>query len=75
MTLLIVILTAAVLLIGLSVLGLLLLLLAGIHGEERRMSLISAPPTHVGALSRRMLGVYVRRPRKAPRCQYQDTRR
>ena len=62
----------AAFLIGLSVLVLLMVLLASIRAEERCMSLTSAPPTRAGAASRRMLGVYVRRPHPASRCCYQN---
>ena len=70
-----VILLAAVLIIALGVLALLILLLIGIRTEERHMSLTSAPRTRAGSVSRRLIGVSVRRPHKAPHCHYEDTRR
>ncbi|MGH3159300.1 MAG: hypothetical protein ACRDNF_22375 [Streptosporangiaceae bacterium] len=75
MVILILILAAASFLAGVGVLALLMLVLAGIRTEERCMSLISTSPSRVSALSRRILGVYVRQPRTAPRCRYQDARR
>ena len=45
------------LLIALVVLGLLVLVLVGIQGEERHMSLTSAPRTRIGAVTRRLTGV------------------
>jgi len=50
------------LLIGLGVLALLVLVLVGIHDEERHMSLTSAPRTRIGAVTRRLTGVGVRTP-------------
>ena len=50
------------LLIALGVLGLLFLVLVGIHHEERHMSLTSAPRTRIGAVTRRLTGVGVRTP-------------
>ena len=50
------------LLIALSVLALLALVLAGIHDEERHMSLTSAPRTRFGAVTRRLTGVGLRTP-------------
>ena len=57
------ILIAAVILIALGVLALLVLVLAGIHDEERHMSLTSAPRTRIGAVTRRL----TRRRRPHPR--------
>ena len=54
------------LLIGLGVLALLVLVLAGIHDEERHMSLTSAPRTRIGAVTRRLTGVGVRTPQADP---------
>jgi hypothetical protein len=54
------------LLIGLGVLALLVLVLAGIHNEERHMSLTSAPRTRIGAVTRRLTGVGVRTPEADP---------
>ena len=54
------------LLIALGVLALLALVLAGIHDEERRMSLTSAPRTRIGAVTRRLTGVGVRTPQAGP---------
>jgi hypothetical protein len=65
----------AAFLIGLGVLALLLFVLASIRAVEQGKSLTCVPPTRAGAVSRRMLGVYVRRPRLAPRCRYQDVGR
>ncbi len=60
--------TAAIvaLLIGLGVLALLVLVLAGIHDEERHMSLTSAPRNRIGAVTRRLTGVGVRTPQAGP---------
>ena len=49
-------------LIGLGELALLVLVLTGIHHEERHMSLTSTPRTRSGAVTRRLLGVGVRTP-------------
>jgi hypothetical protein len=54
------------LLIGLGVLALLVLVLVGIHDEERHMSLTSAPRTRIGAVTRRLTGVGVRIPGAGP---------
>ena len=54
------------LLIGLGVLALLILVLAGIHHEERHMSLTSAPRTRIEAVTRRLTGVGVRTPEAGP---------
>jgi len=51
------------LLIALGILALLILVLAGIHDEERHMSLTSAPRTRIGAVTRRLTGVGVRTPK------------
>jgi hypothetical protein len=48
------------LLIALGGLALLVLVLAGIHDEERHMSLTSAPRTRIGAITRQLTGVGVR---------------
>ena len=58
-------LTIVALLIALSVLALLALVLAGIHDEERHMSLTSAPRNRIGAVTRRLTGVGVRTPKPA----------
>jgi hypothetical protein len=50
------------LLIALVVLGFLVLVLVGIHHEERHMSLTSAPRTRIGAITRHLTGVGVRTP-------------
>jgi len=54
------------LVIALSVLGLLVLVLAGIRDEERHMSLTSAPRTRIGAVTRRLTGLGVRTPHADP---------
>jgi len=54
------------LLIGLGVMALLVLVLAGIHNEERHMSLTSAPRTRIEAVTRRLTGVGVRTPEAGP---------
>lgn len=59
-------LTIVALLIGLGVLALLVLVLAGIHDEERHMSLTNAPRTRIGAVTRRLTGVGVRTPEAGP---------
>ena len=56
------ILIAAVILTGLGVLAVLVLVLVGIHDEDRHMSLTSAPRTRIEAITRRLLGVGVRTP-------------
>jgi hypothetical protein len=48
------------LVIALGVLALLVLVLVGIHAEERHMSLTSAPRTRIGAMTRHLTGVGVR---------------
>ena len=54
------------LLIALGVLALLVLVLVGIHHEERHMSLTSAPRTRIGAITRHLTGVGVRTPEADP---------
>ena len=54
------------LLIALSVVALLVLVIVGIHHEERHMSLTSAPRTRIGAITRHLTGVSVRSPGAAP---------
>lgn len=54
------------LVIALGVLGLLVLVLAGIRDEERHMSLTRAPRTRIGAVTRRLTGVGVRTPHADP---------
>ena len=54
------------LLIALVVLGFLVLVLVGIHHEERHMSLTSAPRTRIGAMTRHLTGVGVRTPEADP---------
>ena len=56
------ILATVALLIALAVLVLLVLVLAGIRYEERRMSLTRTPCTRIEAVTRRLLGVGVRTP-------------
>ena len=60
------ILIAAVILTGLGVLAVLVLVLVGIHDEERHMSLTGAPRTRIEAITRRLLGVGVRVPGPCP---------
>ena len=60
------ILIAAVILTGLSVLAVLVLVLVGIHDEERHMSLTGAPRTRIEAITRRLLGVGIRTPGPCP---------
>jgi hypothetical protein len=60
------ILTIVALLTGLGVLALLVLVLIGIHDEERHMSLTSAPRTRIGAITRHLTGVGVRTPEPGP---------
>jgi type II secretory pathway component PulJ len=59
------------LLIALAVLALLVLVLVGIHHEERHMSLTSAPRTRIGAITRHLTGIGVRTPEADP-CKDQD---
>jgi hypothetical protein len=59
-------LTIVALLIGLGVLALLVLVLVGIHDEERHMSLTGAPRTCIGAVTRHLVGVGVRTPYAGP---------
>jgi hypothetical protein len=54
------ILAIVALLIGLGAVALLVLVLIGIHDEERHMSLTSAPRTRIGAVTRRLTGAGVR---------------
>ena len=75
MSILLMTLLAAVFLSGATVLALLILLLVGIHTEERHMSLTSGPRTCAGSLARHLTGVGVRRAHQAPRCRREDTRR
>jgi hypothetical protein len=60
------ILIAAVILTGLGVLAVLVLVLVGIHDEDRHMSLTGAPRTRIEAVTRRLLGVGVRTPGPCP---------
>jgi len=60
------ILIAAVILTGLGVLAVLMLVLAGIHNEERHMSLTRTPRTRIEAITRRLTGVGVRTPEADP---------
>jgi hypothetical protein len=60
------ILIAAVILTGLGVLAVLVLVLVGIHDEDRHMSLTGAPRTRIEAITRRLLGVGVRTPGPCP---------
>jgi hypothetical protein len=59
-------LTVVALLIALGVLALLVLVLVGIRGEERHMSLTGTPRTRIGALTRRLTGLGVRTPEAGP---------
>ncbi|MGH3187233.1 MAG: hypothetical protein ACRDPY_00860 [Streptosporangiaceae bacterium] len=59
----------AALLLGVAVLVLLVLVLIGIHHEERHMSLTGTPRTRIEAVTRRLLGVGVRR---AEPCRRED---
>jgi hypothetical protein len=54
------------LLIALGVLALLVLVLVGIHDEERHRSLTRAPRTRIGAITRHLTGVGVRTPEAGP---------
>jgi len=54
------------LLIGLVALTLLILVMVGIHDEERHLSLTSAPRTRIGAVTRRLTGLSVRTPEPGP---------
>jgi hypothetical protein len=65
---------AAVAVIGAGVLTLLVLLLVGIHTEERQMSLTSGPRTCAASLARRLTGTAVRRPPHTHHCRYENTR-
>jgi hypothetical protein len=58
----VVILAIVALVTGLGVVALLVLVLVGIHDEERHMSLTSAPRTRIGAMTRHLTGVGVRTP-------------
>jgi hypothetical protein len=69
------ILLAAVSVIGAGVLALLVLLLIGIRAEERHMSLTSGPRTCTASLARRLTGAAVRRPQQTPHCRHEDTRK
>ena len=60
------ILIAVVILTGLGVLAVLVLVLVGIHHEDRHMSLTGAPRTRIEAITRRLLGVGIRVPGPCP---------
>ena len=60
------ILIAAVVLTGVGVLALLVLVVVGIHDEDRHMSLTGAPRTRIEAITRRLLGVGIRVPGPCP---------
>jgi hypothetical protein len=60
------ILIAAMILTGLGVLAVLVLVLVGIHDEDRHMSLTGAPRTRIEAITRRLLGVGIRVPGPCP---------
>ena len=60
------ILAIVALVIGLGVLALLILVVAGIRDKERHMSLTSAPRTRIEATTRRLTGVGVRTPKAGP---------
>ena len=60
------ILIAAVVLTGLGALALLMLVVVGIHDEDRHMSLTGAPRTRIEAITRRLLGVGIRVPGPCP---------
>jgi hypothetical protein len=60
------ILIAAVILTGLGVLAVLVLVLVGIHDEDRHMSLTGTPRTRIEAITRRLLGVGIRVPGPCP---------
>jgi hypothetical protein len=60
------ILIAAVILTGLGVLAVLVLVLVGIHDEDRHRSLTSTPRTRIEAITRRLRGVGVRTPGPCP---------
>jgi hypothetical protein len=63
-----------VLLLTAGALFLLALVIVGIHGDERRMSLGEAPHSCAGLLARRVLGVHASPPRTG-RCPRGRTRR
>jgi hypothetical protein len=48
-----------VLVLVLAIVAALVVVVAGIRGDERRVSLSQAPRTRAGAVARRMLGAYV----------------
>jgi hypothetical protein len=60
------ILIAAVILTGLGVFALLVLVVVGIHDEDRHMSLTGTPRTRIEAITRRLLGVGIRVPGPCP---------
>ena len=60
------ILIAAVILTGLGVLAVMVLVLVGIHDEDRNISLTSAPRTRIEVITRRLLGVGIRTPGPCP---------
>jgi hypothetical protein len=73
MLILIVVLAVVVFLAGVAVLA---LVVTGIHAEERHMTLTCGPEwprTLASAASRPVLGVYVRRPQKAPHREPEDS--
>lgn len=75
MMILIVVLASAVFLAGAAVLA---VIVGGIRAEERRMTLTCGPGwprSLASAVSRRILGVYVRRPKDAPDRESEDSAR
>jgi hypothetical protein len=59
----------AALVLAAAVLAVLVVVVAGIHGDERRQSLSEPPRTRAGAVARRVLGVHA-----APRPDVHRTR-
>jgi hypothetical protein len=70
-----IVLTSVVFLVAVAVLA---MVVAGIRAEERHMTLTCGPErprTLASAVSRRILGVHIRRPQKAPDGESEDAAR
>lgn len=57
-TVLLILTAIAILVIAVSALAFLVIVIVGIHGDERRKGISAAPCTRTGAVARRVLGVH-----------------